>query len=177
MTERFQKVIEQILAHEGGFNDIKEDFGGPTNFGISLNFLKLFKKDLNKDGVIDSKDIRSLKKDDAIFIYWTNFWKPLYDILPEKVGMKMFDVAVNAGDKRSNIILQKAVNALGGKLTEDGLIGKVTIDSANKIDAEKLLNEYCNQQANFYKAIVAKNPSQKKFLNGWLNRASWKPKV
>lgn len=175
MTERFLKAIDLILEHEGGYNDIKEDYGSATNYGISLTFLKLIKLDLNKDNIIDNKDIKGLSKEKAKEIYWLNFWKNAYDVLPEKIAIKVFDVAVNAGDKRAHTLLQQSVNALGVKVDTDGLLGSETINAVKKLDQNKLLDTYCNLQADFYKGIVAKKPSQKIFLKGWLNRSKFKP--
>jgi len=32
----FQKAVEQVLAHEGGFVDDTDDLGGATNFGVTV---------------------------------------------------------------------------------------------------------------------------------------------
>ena len=40
MTQRFIKAIQYVLEHEGLLNDVKNDKGGITNYGISLSFLK-----------------------------------------------------------------------------------------------------------------------------------------
>ncbi len=175
MTQRFKKAVKYTFQHEGGYNDVKNDNGGATNFGISFNFLKLFKIDVNKDGIIDNKDIKGLTLEQAEDIYYNNFWKPAYDVFPEKLGIKVFDVAVNAGHQRAHILLQRALNALGAKVSEDGLLGQQTIGTVAKYTEAQLLEKYCAAQKAFYEGIVAKNSSQKKFLNGWLKRASWIP--
>lgn len=175
MNERFKKAMNHVFTHEGGYNDIKEDSGGATNYGVSLVFLKGIKKDINKDGVVDWKDIKALKKDDALEIYYLNFWKPLYDSLNEDLGIKMFDVAINCGMVMSNKFLQRALKALGSNITDDGIIGSVTLNEVKKYGEESIMNKYCEAQLNYYKAIVASKPSQVKFLAGWTNRANWRP--
>ena len=39
MSVNFQNAVKKVIQMEGGYNDIKEDRGGATNYGISLNFL------------------------------------------------------------------------------------------------------------------------------------------
>jgi lysozyme family protein len=175
MTPRFKKAIPYIFEHEGGYNDIKGDSGGATNWGISLTFLKSAKKDINGDGKIDWLDIKNLTEEEAEDIYWNNFWKPSYDIMPEKIGIKIFDIAVNAGHQRAHLILQKSLNDLGSKIPVDGIMGQVTIKECAKYDIGKVLEKIKANQIAFYTNIVKNKPSQQKFLKGWINRANWLP--
>ena len=179
MTARFLQAMVSVFLHEGGYSDIKEDSGGKTNYGVSLAFLKgLGKKgDINKDGAVDGGDIRVLTKEQANQIYWDNFWIPLYDKLPARLGMKVFDVAVNAGSSRAHKLLQKTLNLLGAKLGEDGIIGGATLAEVAKYSEAQLVETYCKAQANFYRALVAKKPTNARFLEGWLHRAAWVPKT
>lgn len=176
MTEKFIKAMPYIFQHEGGYNDVKGDAGGATNYGVSLTFLKSINEDINHDGKVDALDIKSLTKDTAEDIYFHNFWKPSYDMIQEKIAIKVFDVAVNAGAQRAHILLQRALNALGENLEDDGMMGRNTINACLKYKEKDILDKYCAVQLSFYKAIVAKNPTQKKFLAGWTNRAAFKPK-
>jgi hypothetical protein len=38
---------------------------------------------------------------------------------------------------------------------------------------EDFIAAFQSKRTSLYQAIVAKNPSQKVFLNGWLNRVKW----
>ncbi len=176
MTQRFLKAMPYIFEHEGGFNSTVGDNGGATSFGISLVFLKSINDDINHDGHVDWLDIKSLTKDQAEELYWDNFWKPLYDKVTERLGIKMFDVAVNAGNSRSNKLLQTALNKLGSKLMVDGVIGQTTFGEAAKYSEDSILAAYCQSQKEFYEGIVKANPTQAKFLKGWTNRSQWLPK-
>lgn len=176
MTQRFKDAMHFILEHEGGYNDIKADSGGATNWGVSLRFLKTVKNgDIDGDGDIDWMDIKKLTKDDAEEIYFNHFWRPIYDMIPEKIGMKVFDFAINAGHSRAHATLQRALNRLGEKLVVDGIVGKKTLEVVNKHNVDKLLDAYCIEQENFYKDLVVRIPKNKIFLKGWINRAKWKP--
>ena len=54
------------------------------------------------------------------------------------------------------------------EVKDDGIIGPLTIQAARYI----CLNVYAEQRINYYAGIVIKDPSQAKFLKGWLNRVN-----
>ena len=76
----FLKCFDFTIKNEGGYNEIRFDNGGATNYGVSLRFLKdLYENgtiwvDLNNDGKIDSKDIQKLSLDNARKLYYINFY-------------------------------------------------------------------------------------------------------
>ena len=87
--------------------------------------------------------------------------------------MSICDWIVNSGSwgaKKAQTVL----NELGYNLTVDGIFGNKTIQALNEVDSDKFLNLYHNSQRNFYRNIVSYNPTQKKFLQGWLNRVDRK---
>lgn len=177
MTQKFLNAVTETLEHEGGFNDVKHDKGGATNWGVSLRFLKGINEDIDGDGLITYLDIKKMTRSQAIEIYFDNFWKSLYDRFPDKLAMKVFDVSVNAGSSRAHILLQKALNKLGAKLTVDGLIGAVTLAEIAKYTDQAIVNAYCDVQLDFYKGLVLKDATQEKFLKGWTNRAKYLRKL
>ncbi len=175
-TNNFIKAMPYIFLHEGNkFTNIANDAGGPTLYGVSLRFLQSIHEDINHDGVVDVLDIKSLTQDEAKDIYFHNFWRIAYDSFQERVAIKVFDVAVNAGSQRAHILLQRALNALGSKITVDGMLGKQTISEIAKYTDNQILQQYCAAQKAFYQSLVTSNPSQQKFLNGWINRSQWIP--
>jgi lysozyme family protein len=95
--------------------------------------------------------------------------------LPERLKVKMFDTAVNTGLKQASKFLQAALNLLGKSLAEDGKIGPKTLRALCGLSETAVLNLYADRQAKFYVDLVARKPSQQKFLNGWLLRANWIP--
>jgi lysozyme family protein len=177
MTTKFINSVMPTITHEGGYNDIKSDKGGATNWGISLRFLKSIDEDIDGDGLITYLDIKKLTKDDAISLYYDNFWKSLYEKFPDKLAAKTFDVSVNAGSSRSHILLQRALNKLGSNLKVDGLIGNATLSEIAKYPEQSIVNAFCEVQLEFYKGLVLKDASQSKFLAGWTNRAKYLRKL
>lgn len=160
MDKLFEQAFNYLLLFEGGFSDDKNDKGGVTKFGIS-------------ERSYPNIDITQLTLEEAKNIYYEDFWlKNKCDkIIHTKVAIKLFDISVNTGLKVAARILQRAVRASGIMLSEDGIIGKRTINSVNKIDGGILLSALKSETAGYYRLIIAKNDRLKVFENGWLNRA------
>lgn len=176
-TDTFEKAIDQLMLFEvGSFWELTEDArcgnietaqqrkecgytndaddrGGETKYGISQR---------SHPGL----DIASLNWDDAKDIYFNEYWLAgKCDQLPDRIAILHFDSAANHGLGRAAKFLQNSVD-----VDEDGHIGKVTITAVldgNDID---ICNEICDLREKFYKSIVERDPTQKKFIKGWLRR-------
>lgn len=176
--DNFQYALEQTLKHEGGYNEVKGDAGGATNYGISLRFLKDLHKtahwvDFDKDGDIDAQDIKKLTKADASKIYYTEFWlKNKCDkIIDVNIAAKLFDMSVNMGCRQAARLIQSALKLAGYDLTVDGILGPKTIEAINKTMPTDLKTFMVYQGINFYLNLVQANPAYEKFIKGWLKRA------
>jgi lysozyme family protein len=177
-SERFLKAMPYVFEHEGGFNNHVSDKGGATNWGVSLRLLKTLKKDIDGDGDIDYVDIQKLTKENATQIYFDNFWRNLYDRIPyERLAIKMFDTCINTGTVESNILLQRSIAGLGGKIKVDGAIGTETMTELIKHNEFDLCHGYCLAQKNFYDSLIKKDYTQEEFKQGWYNRAAWLPNL
>lgn len=195
-SDRYTAAVRDVLSTEGGFVDDPTDRGGTTNFGISLRFLKAegaFDRDgdgaadfdLDMDGDIDGHDVRLLTRGDAVFIYLVCFWQPYEcESFARPIGEMLFDQAVNGGGLAARKILQRAVNqclvqagSSRRALAIDGRIGPATRQAIEWIlerpaaGMPALIAEFRHQVRERYRAIVANNPSQQRFLRGWLARA------
>lgn len=198
-SDRYAAASTRLLKVEGGdrFVDDPVDRGGATKFGISLRFLVAEGKidldgdgfadfDLDMDGDIDGQDVRKLTRGDAKFLYHRCFWKRLdADSFLRPVGEMLFDQGANGGLTAARKMLQTAINACIAKyrldiapLTIDGVLGEKTraaMDAVIALPAASttaIVIAYKDAVKARYRAIVAANPSQKRFLAGWLNRAN-----
>lgn len=52
----------------------------------------------------------------------------------------------------------------------DGVVGKVTINALNGMNQRIIYNKVWQARKEFYMKIVKNNPTQSKWLRGWVNR-------
>lgn len=177
--ERFDEAVKVILKHEGRFSNDPVDPGGATDYGISLRFLKDYDIDINLDGEIDIDDIHDLTSEKASEIYKQYWWDRYhYDAINSLyIATKVFDMSVNMGGFQAAKLVQRAVNMCGHNLIVDGKLGGKSFGAINEIclhgRESDLKYEIQEEQKWFYEHLVEEKPKLKKFLNGWLNRASW----
>ena len=199
-SPRYAAALRKLLGEEGGFVDDPADRGGTTNYGISLRFLAAegaFDSDgdgkadfdLDMDGDIDGRDIRLLSRSDAAWLYQKCFWEPLRcEQWPAPIGEMLFDQAVNGGAFAARKLLQRAVNQClmeAGKagasppanLPVDGALGEATSAALLWVlrnpgkGMPALIGAFRDAVRERYRQIVSRNPSQQRFLRGWLARA------
>ncbi|MFZ4705405.1 MAG: glycoside hydrolase family 108 protein [Bacteroidales bacterium] len=177
-TPRFRKFMPIILEHEGGFVNHKLDPGGATKYGISLRFLKTvgdqnndgwLDGDLDHDGDVDIDDIRMLTPETVRPFYQNNFYDPIKidQFTHENLALQIFDFAVNAGTVRAVKTLQKVI-----KIKDDGIVGPLTIRTANVYESNMMFVMYKYERIDFYRILAKKNPANQAFLEGWIRRAN-----
>lgn len=139
--ENFEKVLNYLFPTEGGYGNHKNDYGGPTNLGVTQTTFNAWRKMNNKP--VD--DIRNITKDEARKIYHEMYWKASGANKQKDIrdALMLFDTAVQYGDVTARRMFKKA----GG-------------------DFYKMLNIRREQ----YKDTVRHNPDQEVFIKGWLNR-------
>lgn len=178
--DRFDKALKVVLRHEGGFTNNMSDSGGPTNFGISLRFIKASGIDIDLDGEINIEDIKKLNKNNARDIYNRFWWEKYHynSINNLEIATKIFDLSVNMGAIQAHKLVQRAINSMMpfglSYIDVDGLLGAVSIKSINDIDeideSKHLLTAIKSQGAKFYRNLVDKNNNLEIFIKGWMNR-------
>lgn len=165
-------ILDWIIKAEGGYVNHPLDKGGATNFGITQTTLN----GMVKRGIVTTTNVKNLTHDDVSKIYEIGYYKASKAAnLPKPLDLVHFDMAVNSGVGAAAKMLQNTINHfIKTPLKVDGSIGPVTIKTLNDllehISINDIINQYLTLRENFFKGIVSKNPSQKVFLNGWLNR-------
>jgi len=159
----FIKALTYTLKHEGGWSNHPADKGGATNFGITF-------KVAQRHGIKTVAALKSITQEQVAAIYRADYWR--FDgINDQAIATKIFDMAVNKGLAAGVRIAQKAIQRATPGIRIDGKYGPVTEAAINAHDPKKLMAALCSEAEAFYRAIIAKNPSQKVFEKGWMRRA------
>ena len=153
----YQKCLDMILHHEGGYVNHPKDPGGETNLGVT-------KRVYEEWG--GTKDMKDLEVEDVDPIYRKNYWDRIRaDELPSGLDLCVFDFGVNAGTGRSAKYLQTLIGT-----TADGGIGPNTLSKlADYVDENGIENTIKNFQAerqSYYESLS----TFETFGRGWTRR-------
>lgn len=183
MDADFSKCQSFVLKWEGGVSDDAADKGGLTKYGVSWAFLKdlessrpsLLREILGTSSVTRGL-IYSLTQEQAGKLFRARFWDPYdLDTMPQAVALCWYDMNVNHGAGNAAKILQRACNKCDftiPKLAVDGKPGPKTKTALRHMGCREGVNAMADERQAFYDRIIANNPSQKVFKNGWTNRCN-----
>ena len=159
MKHNWEKSLEVILHHEGGYVNHPKDPGGETNMCVTKRVYEDFG---------GTKDMKELTKEDVEPIYKKNYWDRVKgDDLPEGLDLMIFDFAVNAGTGRAAKFIQRLVNT-----TVDGGIGPNTLGKIKEYvvtyGIEETITSYALMRQNYYESLSTFDT----FGRGWTRRVS-----
>lgn len=168
----FKTALKIALAHEGGYANVQGDSGGETYQGISRKNWPAWRgwpiidkaKPLKHNQILKDKRLADLVE----VFYYDHFWKPIHGdkINSQGVANFLLDFYINSGYHAVKTA-QRLVSA-----KEDGIMGPKTLAAINAAEPSDLLKRLKAARLSFLKGIVACNPSQERFLNGWQNRVN-----
>jgi lysozyme family protein len=165
MTPR-DAVIRSLLTFEGGESDDPADHGGFTRYGLTLaEYLRLYP---NKAVA----DFRALSREEVIDII-TEEWalRPGYFRIADMwVLWGVIDFSINSGPRTATKALQRAAGLTGSAV--DGVFGRETEMAASHVDPERLFRRLMAERVRHFGLCVKRDPTQAKFINGWLARAA-----
>lgn len=154
----FDPAVKKLLKKEGGYVFDPDDKGGETKYGISkANY--------------PSEDIKNVTVERAIFLYRRDYWDRLHlsEISDQNLAELMLDTAANMGAGTAGLYLKRAARSLGASVPTSTLDSN-TIKIVNRLNSSGLAKEIVSKRIDFYKKEAVKDPSQKKFLAGWVFR-------
>jgi lysozyme family protein len=156
-SQNYDKCLELILHHEGGYVNHPKDPGGETNLGVT-------KRVYEEWG--GTKDMKDLEVSDVAPIYEKNYWgRVKADDLPSGLDLCVFDFAVNAGPGRAAKYLQTMIGT-----TADGGIGPNTLMAlSNYVESEGVEGAIRNYQMNRQR-YYEKLSTFETFGRGWTRR-------
>jgi lysozyme family protein len=159
MKDNFDKCLQLVLVHEGGFADHEDDPGGATMKGVTL---ATFRRFFGNDRTVN--DLRNITQAQLGTIYRAGYWdKCRCDQLPSGVDYCVFDAAVNSGPGRAVIWLQAAVGAV-----RDGGIGPQTLTKVAVNEPRNIINGMCDQRMAFLRRLR----TFAVFGRGWTRRVA-----
>lgn len=147
MTNNFEKCLEVILHHEGGYVNHPADPGGMTNLGVTK---RVYEDYIGEE--VDENTMRALTPEDVGPLYKKNYWDRMKcDQIADGLDLCVFDFGVNGGTGRGAKTLQTMIGTVA-----DGGIGPNTL---------KKLDEYLETHG-VGEAIVNYQAARQEFYEG-----------
>lgn len=160
--QNYDKCLELILHHEGGYVNHPKDPGGETNLGVTKRVYEewCMSEDLAQKEMVD------LTVEDVAPIYKKNYWDRVKgDDLPSGLDLCIFDFGVNAGTGRAAKYLQQIIGT-----TVDGGIGPNTLKAVfnyiEEVGLKQLIEEYQSGRQSYYESLEIFET----FGKGWTRR-------
>lgn len=176
---KFEDALKLVGIAEGGYSNHPSDKGGETICGIARNknpqcaIWKMVDR-WKERGNTSPQALTKLAHNDPEFMgivqgfYRGGYWNACRcDELPNLWRYPVYSCAVNCGSRVAVQILQKCIN-----VESDGIYGGKTTRAVREYPKKEreFVDEFCEIWSKYYDRIVEKNPSQKKYINGWKNR-------
>lgn len=147
-------IATQAQRKKVGYVNDPADRGGETKFGVAQTAHPELK-------------ISTLTWEQAKKVYQDGYWFPgKCDQLSGNLAFAHFDACVNHGVRKACQFVQRAV-----AVKDDGVIGDGTLKAIGVASCtQNIVKLVVQQRRKFFFDIVKNDPSQKRFLDGWMAR-------
>lgn len=167
------RLIDAVIAREGGYSNHPSDRGGPTNFGITQETARRYGY---------TGDMQEMPRAKAVEIYYARYWAPFSKVAErsEPLAEHLFDIGVNMGVMWGGVFLQRALNLFNARgkhyadIKVDGDVGPATLRAMDAliqrrgVDAKRVLvSAVICQKGDRYIDIIDANQTQEDFAFGW----------
>lgn len=159
MNPETKDLIDEIIEREGGDKETNDpnDRGGRTRFGIS----ERANPDLWADSNVTYDE--AYKRFEQRYLTGPGFDK----IEDAKLRAVLVDFGVTSGP---TLAIQKLQGIL--KVDADGILGPKTLAALATWEPRRLVNKVALERVRMAGRVVKRDPSQLKWINGWLDRFS-----
>lgn len=161
-------TAKKILKHEGGFQQWKNDKGNyyngvliGTNKGVTpAAYREVFGK------VPTVSELKTLTDEQYIQVLRKKYWDKWKadNIDSQQLADILVDWVYNSGVWGIKI----PQRILG--VVDDGIVGPKTLEALNNVCVKEFHEKVWKEREQFFRNIVRRDPTQKGFLKGWLNR-------
>lgn len=159
------KLAPFILKWEGGFVNDPHDRGGATNMGVTIATYEAYcrRKGYPRPTI---QRLKNLSDEEWVEILKTMYWDKWQadNIRSQSVANILVDWLWASG----GYAIRRVQQMLG--VQPDGVVGSVTLAAINGQDAASFFARLKAEREQHFRSIVKRNPSQAKFLRGWMNR-------
>lgn len=165
-------------ARKRGFSNDPLDSGGATMCGVTLATYRQYRRN-NGQFTTTVSDLKNISYTEwrAILkqLYWDR-WKAdkiqtqeIADILVDWVWAS----GIHGIKQPQKILVNKFPEVVA-----DGIVGTKTLNAVNNYDTQRdLFTQIHKARIRFVNNIVSRNPTQRKWLNGWLRRINSLPSL
>ena len=158
-------ILNELIGREGDFTDDPLDRGGATKYGITAATLGNWR---GWSRPATRAEVEALTVPEAKAIYTVRYLEqPGFAQIPsEPLRVALMDDGVNSGPAAAIKRLQRVLG-----VSQDGVLGPITLTAVREYPDTRLLQELVKARCLAYARIVQADPSQRRFLVGWLTRA------
>jgi lysozyme family protein len=168
----FNNLVTHILKWEGGAVNDPDDRGGKTNKGVTWNTYQGLAQTVL--GNPPSQQQFDNLTNEQVNKFILHFWNAVNanKINSSLIACFVTEMGWGSGPGTAIKTVQNTLNRyFGYNLTVDGGNGPKTLAAINAVDPNLLFNYLVREREAFLKRL-AQNPTQLKFLKGWLNRVT-----
>lgn len=167
VTRQRNESIESLFsrAKRSGWSNHPLDHGGPTQCDVTLTTYRTYCR-RNALPAPSEEDLRHIP-----FSHWKDILKTLFwnqwqadRISNQSLAELLVDWVWGSGGKS----IRAAQKIIG--VQADGIVGEKTISAINGANPKLLFSKLHVGRVEYANNIVKRNPSQKIWLRGWLNR-------
>ncbi|MBD1913829.1 MULTISPECIES: glycosyl hydrolase 108 family protein [unclassified Leptolyngbya] len=158
----FEEALRFTLRWEGGYVNHPADHGGETNKGITTATYR----DYRARKGLPRQSVRFITDAEVREIYENMYWKPARcEAMARPLAIAHFDTAVNFGVGGATLFLQELL-----RVPVDRVFGPRTQTALGQCNHADLGLRYPQLRIDYRYRRVNRDPSQRVFLQGWLNR-------
>lgn len=172
-----ERILDEVLAVEGGYVNDPADAGGETNWGVTVAVAR-------QNGYTGA--MRDMPKETAREIYRNRYVvEPGFAAIAtvsEAIAAELVDTGVNMGQVVAGRFLQRALNALNNgatayaDVTVDGRVGPATmtalrryLQARGKPGEVVMLRALNALQGARYIELAEARPANERFVYGWMS--------